>query len=122
MCKRVWQATAISVCAIVFGLVLLFQYGNTMPADPHATANPPAEPADAVVHFVVEPYLQFPTRESIVIMWETSFPGTSVVEYGTKSGALESVELKDLSSTHEVGLSGLKPNTKYFYRVSTIGE
>ncbi len=70
--------------------------------------------------FVVGPYLQFPTRESITIMWETAVPGSSIVEYG------ESLPLKDKiadnknATIHEVVVPGLAPNTKYLYRVSTV--
>lgn len=86
----------------------------------------PAAPDDAPIrerefpHFVVEPYLQFTTPTSITIMWETSFPGSTVVRYGvgaltqTKEGA------KDVT-LHEVTLTDLKPNTPHLYQVTTEG-
>jgi predicted phosphodiesterase len=70
--------------------------------------------------FIVGPYLQFPTRESITVMWETEKPGAAVVEYGEKLPLDQKVagEAKD-ATLHEICLRGLKPNAKYLYRVST---
>ena len=71
-------------------------------------------------HFVVAPYLQYATQKSITIMWETSHPGTSVVNYGI--GALSQKKEGAADATlHEVTLTGLKPNTPYVYQVSSVG-
>ena len=69
--------------------------------------------------FVLGPYLQFPTRESMTIMWETAKPGTSVVEYATGVPLTHKVEENKDATVHEVTLTGLKPGTKYVYRVTT---
>ncbi|HQR09673.1 MAG TPA: hypothetical protein PLN21_22815, partial [Gemmatales bacterium] len=37
---------------------------------------------DPKLKFIIEPYLQYPTQTSMVVMWETNQPGSSVVEYG----------------------------------------
>jgi hypothetical protein len=78
-----------------------------------------APPVAAPPHFVVPPYLQFPTTDSVTVMWETSEPGPSVVEYGTGTKLDQRVELKEPVAIHEVRLTGLQPETKYIYRVST---
>jgi predicted phosphodiesterase len=77
---------------------------------------PSAEPA---LHFIIAPYLQYPTRESIKILWETSVPGSSKVQYGI--GKLDHVAdgPKDVA-IHEVPLASLQPNTPYIYKVSSI--
>ena len=69
--------------------------------------------------FVVGPYLQFPTRDSITIMWETALPGDSTVEYGTSLPLKEKVSENKNATMHEVTLRDLKPNISYLYRVST---
>lgn len=69
--------------------------------------------------FVIPPYLQFPTPDSITVMWETSVPGPSVVEYGSGPKLDRRVEIKEPVTLHEVRLNGLEPETKYIYRVST---
>jgi hypothetical protein len=79
--------------------------------DAPAVAAPPA--------FVVPPYLLFPTTDSISVMWETSLPGPSVVEYGRGGKLDQRVELKDSVTMHEVRLKGLEPEARYAYRVST---
>jgi 3',5'-cyclic AMP phosphodiesterase CpdA len=71
-------------------------------------------------HFVIEPYLQAATQTGIRVLWETSFPGSSVVRYGI--GGLTQTKEGDKETTfHEVTLTDLKPNTPYVYQVTTIG-
>jgi acid phosphatase type 7 len=71
-------------------------------------------------HFVVEPYLQNVTPTSITVMWETSFPGTSVVRYGVGAPTETKEGPKDVT-LHEVELTGLTPNTPHVYQVETVG-
>jgi len=78
-----------------------------------------AAPVAAPPHFVIPPYLQHPTTDSITVMWETSEPGPSVVEYGTGPKLDQRIELQEPATLHEVRLNGLQPETKYVYRVST---
>jgi hypothetical protein len=76
---------------------------------------PAAEPAP---HFIIAPYLQYPTRDAITIMWETSVSGTSTVRYGI--GTLDHVADGPKNvAIHEVRLAGLQPNTPYIYQVSS---
>lgn len=73
--------------------------------------------------FLVKPYLQFSTQTSMYVLWETKKSGTTVVEYGEALLAAESpnldktVRLPQTRTLHEVKLEGLKPETKYLYRV-----
>jgi hypothetical protein len=58
-------------------------------------------------------------RRTATVRWTTDEPATHRVEYGTTS-ALGSVKTASGRSTsHAVGLSGLTPNTTYYYRVVT---
>jgi acid phosphatase type 7 len=66
------------------------------------------------------PYLQMATPTSIVVRWRTDVLADSVVRYGTAPGALTQqqslpVQVRD----HEVPLTGLSPNTRYYYAVGT---
>lgn len=90
----------------------LFQQQATL-ADEPAISLPPA--------FVIAPYLQYPTRDAITVMWETTEPGISTVRHGEKLPLELQVKGKS-ASIHEITLKGLKPNTKYFYQVETLGE
>lgn len=78
--------------------------------------------------FKVAPYLQFGTKTSMVIMWETKEPASTLVEYS--EAVLNSGEplldqkavIKGNQSMHEVVLENLKPETNYFYRVTSVTQ
>ena len=81
--------------------------------------------------FLVKPYLQFGTKNSMAVLWETTSPATTRVEFGesrpgdTEPNLSQFVELDGRRKMHEVVLDGLKPETKYFWRVVSeldIGE
>lgn len=72
--------------------------------------------------FVLGPYLQFATRDSIVVMCETQSPTRCVVEYGDEYPPSNKVELKGLSHIHEAKITNLNAGTKYFYRVICTTE
>ncbi|HEX2854561.1 MAG TPA: metallophosphoesterase family protein [Opitutaceae bacterium] len=69
------------------------------------------------------PYLQSATPDSMVVRWRTDATEGSVVTYGTDRGQLTSTaRAQGVSTEHIVHVSGLKPATKYFYRVGTGNE
>jgi len=74
-------------------------------------------PPPLPLRLVKTPYLQMVTQESVVIMWETSLPATSVVEYGEGTTYGREAAVPGLRKIHEVRLRGLSPWTKYHYRV-----
>ena len=77
------------------------------------------------------PYLQWPTRDSMTIMWETSEASSSTVIYCATqkvhaglNGRFQSVQgsekrVEDATPRciHSVTLTGLEPDTTYHYRV-----
>jgi acid phosphatase type 7 len=66
------------------------------------------------------PYLQTATSDSIIVRWRTDTATDSRVQYGTTSGSLTSAASNGTATTeHIVKLSGLNPNTKYFYNVGS---
>lgn len=69
---------------------------------------------------VVKPYLQFGTQTSMTVMWQTSLPGSSIVHYGETAECSEQVQIDESKSLHEVSLTGLKPETLYFYRTESL--
>ncbi len=70
------------------------------------------------LNFVVAPYLQFATSNSIVIMSETSQAATMLVEYGERQPLQNRASASGSNMIHAVQLKGLKPFTSYFYRVT----
>lgn len=66
------------------------------------------------------PYLQKGTPTSIVIRWRTNEPTTSLVKYGLTLIDLNfTVHDSGSVTEHEVVLTGLIPNTKYYYRIGS---
>ena len=72
--------------------------------------------------FIVKPYLQNATPNSISILWETDSDSPSIVEWGLVQFLNESTSGNSFtnygnSKIHTVELNNLTPNTRYYYRV-----
>jgi acid phosphatase type 7 len=69
------------------------------------------------------PYLQMGTSNSMQIRWRTATASDSEVKIGTTFGVWTNI-FRDNSTTteHIVNLSGLSPNTKYYYTVGSTTE
>ena len=78
--------------------------------------------------FKVKPYLQYGTKHSMVVLWETEEAASTRVEYGEsrygdqKPNLSQHVELDGMRTMHEVVIEGLEPETKYFWRVVSTLE
>jgi len=70
------------------------------------------------LQFVVKPYLQFGTRDSMTIMSETDKPARMTVEYAETQPMNLSAKTEVVKTIHEIKLDKLKPYTRYFYRVT----
>jgi hypothetical protein len=64
------------------------------------------------------------TPNSIIIRWRTSSPTDSKVWYGSSHLALNSISsLSGTRTEHEVQITGLTPNTTYFYAIgNNLGQ
>jgi hypothetical protein len=66
------------------------------------------------------PYLQIGTPTSIIVRWRTDQATDSRVRYGRSPGSLASIaDDAALTTEHEVKLTGLLPDTKYYYAIGT---
>ena len=64
------------------------------------------------------PYLNMATQNSAHIRWRTNVAANSVVKYGTIDGSLTStVADATLTTEHDVTITGLANDTKYFYSI-----
>jgi len=64
------------------------------------------------------PYLQRASASQVTVRWRTDVATDSVVNYGTDSGNLNQTAQDPTSSTeHGVTVTGLLPNTTYYYSV-----
>lgn len=76
--------------------------------------------ADEQVFVTRGPYLQTGTPTSIVLRWRTDWPSDSRVVYGTSLGHLaDQVSSQSPTKEHEIQLSNLLPDTKYYYAVGS---
>jgi len=66
------------------------------------------------------PYLQMATPNSIVIRWRTDTATNSRVQFGTSQAQLNNtVNDASVTTEHEVQLTGLNPETRYYYNVGS---
>lgn len=78
--------------------------------------------------FLVQPYLQFSTQEGMYVLWETKEPATSLVQFGEARANVpqavldREVRLEGQRLMHEVLLDNLKPETNYFWQVTTVTQ
>jgi len=75
-------------------------------------------PVNTAQGFLVKPYLQFATLDSIRVMCETKMDCTATVEYAKALPLTNKVESQSPGTMHEIQLSGLEPETPYLYRVT----
>jgi photosystem II stability/assembly factor-like uncharacterized protein len=69
------------------------------------------------------PYLQQATPDSVIVRWRTGLSDGSRVLFGTDPANLTSqVTVGGFRTDHEVMLTGLAPNTRYYYAVGTPSE
>jgi hypothetical protein len=67
--------------------------------------------------------IQKGTTNSMVVRWRTETPTESIIDYSTTLGYLNH-RVSDLTSKteHEIEITGLSANTKYYYRISSLSE
>ncbi len=58
----------------------------------------------------------------MVVRWRTDSNTASIVEYGTNTSYNSTFSDTTPKTEHELEISGLSPNTKYFYRIGTNGS
>ncbi|RJE72768.1 metallophosphoesterase [Reichenbachiella sp. MSK19-1] len=84
-------------------------------------------------HYNAGPYLQMGTPTQMGVVWETSEPANTVIEYGTSVPLTESVKLETLKSNRETGtvegsninqyvFKNLEPGQAYFYNIKSTSK
>ncbi len=73
-----------------------------------------------------EPFVQWSGRDprtEVIITWETESKQKSIVFYGTSKNNLNmKISIDEEVKIHRVVLSGLKPSTKYYYKVGKYSD
>lgn len=62
------------------------------------------------------------TDTSAIITWTTSEPSSSLVEYDKTAAYGLSVNSNELTTNHTITLTGLEPNTEYYYRIESTDK
>jgi acid phosphatase type 7 len=69
------------------------------------------------------PYIQMVTQNSLFIRWRTNFPTDSKITYGTNPSSQTGIAyLGTVTTEHEVQVTGLNPDTKYYYSIGHSGQ
>jgi hypothetical protein len=71
-------------------------------------------------HFNAGPYLQYATRNSINLLWETDRLATAEIAYGTSLPLTEKIRIDQAAYIQEVTLEGLSPQTPYYYEITAV--
>ncbi len=83
------------------------------------TTPPQPPPVDTTPPVIKNISASSETEASAVITWTTNEPGNSQVEYGKATEYGLTATSDELTTTHSITLSGLEPNTAYYYRVKS---
>jgi len=65
------------------------------------------------------PHIEIPTPTSVLVQWCTAEPQSTHLEWGETPACSQVVHQEGLKTNHLVNLTGLQPQTQYFYRVIT---
>jgi peroxiredoxin/predicted amidophosphoribosyltransferase len=97
----------------------LFVSKPSAPAEPSTPpSTPPVTPAPEsrtlTISNVEESQI---TDTGVVIIWQTDFPATGQVEYGTGEYNQSTATDTQLSTEHSISINGLSPEETYYYRI-----
>lgn len=95
------------------GNVLAIQWHNSLPLGYGMGIVP-----ELLANFTRGPFVQATTSTSQRIVWKTQSPTLGRVEYGLTPSLGDFIESPS-STNHVITLTGLSPDTRYFYRVFT---
>lgn len=69
------------------------------------------------------PYVQSPDEHSVIIAWRTATAGVGTIAYGLSPTSLTDTMVEGASTQkHVMYLTGLSPNTRYYYKVHSSGH
>jgi hypothetical protein len=72
---------------------------------------------------VREPYLQMMSSNAVTLRWQSEKAFSGVVRYGLKPEELNNIQGESIAAEeHELRLTNLKPETKYFYSIGNETE
>ncbi|MBI4323698.1 MAG: metallophosphoesterase family protein [Chloroflexi bacterium] len=94
--------------------ILALQAHNSGPFDYSFCLAP-----ELVANFTRGPFLQSASTNSMLVVWKTFMPASSVVEFGTSAELGWEMAQAELTTNHVVALTNLWPGTTYYYRIKS---
>ncbi|WP_197485608.1 fibronectin type III domain-containing protein, partial [Oleiphilus sp. HI0061] len=96
------------------------RHGNGPTISTPITFTTLASPDTMAPIIIGSPLIQNITHQSVVIRWKTSEPATTRLVIGTSIDELEQIESKNgLRASHTLPVTGLQPDTFYYFQVQT---
>ncbi|MEW4455626.1 LamG-like jellyroll fold domain-containing protein [Bremerella sp. JC817] len=89
-----------------------FEHNASLAALPAMESNDPLD-------FVIEPYLQFGTQNSMTVMWRTNRRALGTLYFGESAECPNRIDIPEGKEIHEITIEGLEPETQYFYRTES---
>jgi hypothetical protein len=77
---------------------------------------------ELLANFPRGPLVQNTTTNTVQVIWRTPVPADSTVEYGLTDSLGQSVSNPVPTTNHVLTVTGLSPDTAYFYRVRSTGS
>ncbi|GAA1882520.1 hypothetical protein GCM10009814_10890 [Lapillicoccus jejuensis] len=117
-------AHSVTLSGLTEGTTYSYRVGSVDAAGNVASSPPaPAAPATFTVPDRTPPVVSAVAASgsgtSATVTWSTNESSTSVVTYGTSATALSATATGAVGTSHSVPLTGLAPNTRYYYRVTS---
>jgi acid phosphatase type 7 len=117
--ERVWTNVNVSSAQLLAG-------NNVIAVEIHQVAVTSSDIAmnlllkgNSTINVTRGPYLQMLGTNSVVVRWQTATATDSKVSYGLTTGYGSSATNATVSTEHEVSITGLAQDTKYFYQIGT---
>lgn len=120
--ETAWTTVALNPASLIVGSnVIAVEIHQNLPTSSDISfnlrlTNNASDPAPVVTRGA---YLQMLGTNSITVRWQTNIASNSKVNFGTTMAYGTSVNNATISTEHEVQLTGLTANTKYFYQIGT---
>ena len=73
-------------------------------------------------HFNAGPYLNYATKTSMNLVWETDREATATIEYGLRVPLDQSIAVDKAARIQELTIDNLAPQTTYYYRIKAKAD
>lgn len=101
-------------------------YYNTRYDQTISETNPPmgeyglyfiTDTLEATGAFARYPHIEIPTTSSVLVQWHTMKPQPTYLQWGESEACDQVIQDPELKLDHIVKIAGLKPHSKYYYRI-----